>query len=196
VLLSSKVTAVDERGLTAETPAGPVRIDASNVIGAAGVRASTLGSTLGADLDRSGRVIVGDDLTIPGHSNVFVVGDLAHRLDPKTGELVPGIAQGALQMGRFAGRTMAAEIGARAKGRPLPRRCVFVYRDKGSMAIIGRNRAVAQLGRLRFGGPVALLAWALIHIRSLIGFRRKLILLTEWVWLYLFRSPGGPPDHR
>ncbi len=190
VLLGTRVTAVDSEGLSAETPAGPLRIDADNVIWAAGVKATSLGADLGAELDRLGRVRVGDDLTIPGHPEVFVVGDLAHRTDPVSGEPVPGVAQGALQMGRFSGETIAAEIGARSRGRAAPERGIFVYRDKGSMAIIGKNRAVAEIGRLRFGGIPAFLIWALIHIWSLIGFRRKLVVFTEWVWQYLFHSRG------
>ncbi len=211
VRLHTRVTAIDASGLTAETPDGNLQLEADNVIWAAGVKASSLGASLGAELDRVGRVEVGDDLTIPGHPEVFVVGDLAHRIDPESGQPVPGIAQGALQMGRFAGETIAVEIGAGSEGRPRPRRGVFVYEDKGSMAIIGRGRAVAEIGNLRFGGPIAFLIWALIHIVSLIGFRRKLIVFTEWVWQYLFYSRGVrlitgekrlprrvelPPDHR
>jgi NADH dehydrogenase len=190
VLLSSKVVQVDEAGLAVETPGGRLRIDADNVIWAAGVKASSLGATLGAELDRSGRVSVGDDLSIPGHPNVFVVGDLAHRIDPISGESVPGVAQGALQMGRFAGETIAKEIQAKSTKRSVPSRRVFVFNDKGSMAIIGKNRAVAEIGRLRFAGIPAFLIWALIHIWSLIGFRRKLVVFTEWVWQYFFHSRG------
>jgi NADH dehydrogenase len=190
VVLDTRVTAVDAGGLTAETPDGPLRIDTANVVWAAGVKATAIGNALGPDRDRAGRVVVGDDLTVEGHPEVFVVGDLAHRVDPESGAPVPGVAQAAIQTGRFAGRTLAAEIAARARNETPPRREVFTYRDKGSMAIIGRGRAVAEMGRLRIGGPLAFLAWALIHILSLIGFRRKLIVFTEWVWQYLFRSRG------
>jgi NADH dehydrogenase len=190
LILQARVTDVNERGLTAKTPERTLHIEANNVIWAAGVKASTLGTSLGVELDRAGRVLVDDDLTIPGHREVFVVGDLAHRVDPESGQPVPGMAQGALQMGRFAGRAIAEEVRARNDGRPLPKRKVFVYDDKGSMAIIGRNRAVAEIGRFRFGGMPAFAIWALIHIISLIGFRRKLIVFTEWVWQYLFHSRG------
>lgn len=190
LILDTRVTDVDEEGLSADTPEGSLRIEANNVIWAAGVKASSLGAALEAELDRGGRVSVGDDLTIPGHREVFVVGDLAHRIDPESGEPVPGVAQGALQMGRFAGETIASEIEARRDGRPVPKRQVFVYEDKGSMAIIGKNRAVAEIGRFRFGGISAFLIWAFIHIISLIGFRRKVIVFTEWVWQYLFHSRG------
>ena len=190
MVFGARVAEVDKDGLTAETPDGPLRIESSNVVWAAGVKATALGISLSDHRDRAGRVIVGDDLTVEGRENVFVVGDLAHCVDRATGEPVPGVAQAAIQMGRYAGRTIAAEIEAKAKGLPAPPRQTFGYRDKGSMAIIGRGRAVAEMGRLRFGGVMAFLAWALIHILSLIGFRRKLIVFTEWVWQYLFRSRG------
>ena len=190
VIVETRVTDVDEFGLTAKTPQGELLIEANNVIWAAGVRASSLGESLGVELDRAGRVVVGDDLTIPGHPEVFVVGDLAHRIDPESGEPVPGVAQGALQMGTFAGRTVAADLEARLAGQPAPARGVFVYDDKGALAIIGKNRAVAEIGRLRFGGFLAFLIWAFVHIISLIGFRRKLVVFTEWLWQYLFHSRG------
>jgi len=190
ILLETRVTGVDSKGLTAETPDGPIRIDANNVIWAAGVKGGRLGDALGVELDRSGRVIVGDDLTIPGHPNVFVAGDLARRIDPKTGEPVPAVAQGAIQGGKFVGKTIAAEIEALGKGLPVPERKAFEYDDRGSMAIIGRNSAIAQIGKLRFGGSLALLLWAMIHILFLIDFRRKLIVFIEWVWLY-FRGGRG-----
>jgi NADH dehydrogenase len=189
LMLATRVVGVDERGLTVERPDGSERIDANNVIWAAGVRAAPVGARLGVETDRNGRAIVGDDLTIPGAGNVFVVGDLAHRIDPKSGQPVPGVAQGAIQMGRFAGRTVAAEVRARQGGKP-PTRGVFVYKDKGSMATIGRNKAVAEIGGLRFGGIAAWLAWALIHVLFLIGFHRRFIVLAEWIWMYFFYTRG------
>ena len=190
VTLRARVTNVDDKGLTAETPEGKIRIDANNVIWAAGVKATPIGKTLGVELDRAGRVIVGDDLAVSGHPNVFVVGDLAHRVDPKTGKLVPGVAQGALQMGHFAGKKIAEELHAASMGVPPPSRGVFVYHDKGEMAIIGRNRAIAQVRKLRFAGYFAFLLWAFIHILFLIGFRRKLTVFTEWIWQYFFGTRG------
>mgnify|MGYP001829010117 CR=1 FL=1 len=112
VILSARVTGVDGKGLTAEAPEGPLRIDTDNVVWAAGVKGSRLGRALGVELDRAGRVMVGPDLTIPGHPNVFVAGDLAHRVDARTGRPVPAVAQGALQGGKFVGETVAAEIKA------------------------------------------------------------------------------------
>jgi len=191
VVLQTRVTGVDERGLTAETPEGEIRIDANNVIWAAGVRGCPLGESLGAELDGSGRVIVGDDLTIAGHSNVFVTGDLAHRVDPQTGQPIPEVAQGALQGGKFAGETIAAELKARGKGQPDPPRKAFQYQDRGSMAIIGRNHAVVEIGKLRFGGVLAFLMWAVLHILFLIDFRRKLVVFIEWVWLYFTGARGA-----
>jgi len=190
VVLSTRVVDVRPGLLTVESPEGEERIEAANVFWAAGVRGVRLGQTLGVELDRSGRVIVGDDLTIPGRADVFVVGDLAHRIDPHTEELVPGVAQGAIQMGRFAGETIATEVRASSRGRPAPQRSVFVYRDKGSMATIGRNRAIAEIHGLRFGGFLAFLAWAFIHVLFLIGFRRRLMVMLEWMWSYLTFSRG------
>jgi NADH dehydrogenase len=191
VILNTRVTDVDEKGLTAETPDGTIRIDANNVFWAAGVKGSPLTKTLGVELDRSGRVLVESDLSIPGHPNAFVAGDLAHLLDEATGKPVPGVAQGALQGGRHAGRIIANEIKAEQRGEAPPPRKPFTYNDKGSMAIIGRNRAVAQIGSLRFGGYFAFLLWALIHILFLIDFRRKLVVFVEWVWLYFSGGRGA-----
>ncbi|MEM7139008.1 MAG: NAD(P)/FAD-dependent oxidoreductase [Myxococcota bacterium] len=190
VMLQAMVTHVDDGGLTAKTPGGEIRIDANNVIWAAGVKASAIGATLGAEIDRGGRVMVGDDLSVPGYPNVFVVGDLAHRVDPNTGGPVPGVAQGALQMGAFAGSTIARELRALQTGTEPSRRGVFVYNDKGEMAIIGRGRAVAQVGRARFAGYPAFFLWATIHIFFLIGFRRKLTVFIDWIWQYFFGTRG------
>jgi NADH dehydrogenase len=191
VLLNTRVTDVDEKGLTAETLDGLLRIDANNVIWAAGVKGCPLGETLGAELDRAGRVIVGEDLSVPGHPEVFVAGDLAHRIDPTTDEPVPAVAQGAIQGGKFVGETIAAEIKALQRGQPASPRKAFQYDDRGSMAIIGRNRAVAEIGKLRFGGYFAFLTWALIHILFLIDFRRKLVVFVEWAWLYFTGGRGA-----
>jgi NADH dehydrogenase len=191
VLLGTRVTDVDEKGLTAETPDGPIRIDANNVIWAAGVKGGPLGETLGVELDRAGRVIVGDDLSIPGHDNVFVAGDMAHRLDLETDQPVPAVAQGAIQGGKFVGETIAREVAALRSGEPAPARKSFRYDDRGAMAIIGRNRAVAEIGTLRFGGYFAFVMWALIHILFLIDFRRKLVVFVEWTWLYFTGGRGA-----
>ncbi len=191
VILNTRVTDVDENGLSAETPDGPIRIDANNVFWAAGVKSSALTEALGVPLDRTGRVLVESDLSIPGHPNAFVAGDIAHRIDPKTDQPVPAVAQGAIQGGEFVGKTIALEIKAQQRNAPSPQRGEFVYRDKGSMAIIGRNRAVAQVGKLRFGGYPAFLLWALVHILFLVDFRRKLVVFVEWAWLYFTGGRGA-----
>ena len=160
-------------------------IAVQNVFWAAGVKASGLGRSLGVPLDRAGRVIVGPDLTIPGHPEVFVAGDLAAATSADTGKPVPGVAQGGIQMGRFAGAIIAREVTGRASpdGRPA-----FVYRDKGSMAVIGKARAVAEIGRLRVGGFLAWLIWGGVHILFLIGFRNRVQVMLAWFWDWLLNA--------
>jgi NADH dehydrogenase len=156
-----------------------------NVFWAAGVRANPIGQSLGVPLDRAGRVIVGPDLTIPGHPEVFVTGDMAAAKSADTGEPVPGVAQGGIQMGRYAGQAIAAELTSQtksAKQRP------FVYHDKGSMAVIGKAKAVAQLGKLKFGGFLAWLIWGGIHIAFLIVFRNRVQVLMSWFWNWLLNA--------
>jgi NADH:ubiquinone reductase (H+-translocating) len=131
-----------------------------NVFWAAGVKASEVGESLGVPLDGSGRVRVGADLTVPGHPEVFVVGDMAAATSAGTGKPVPGVAPAALQMGRYAGGVIAQEVdGPKRKPGGAPQRTPFVYRDKGMMAIIGKARAVAAVGRLKAGGFPAWLLW-------------------------------------
>jgi NADH dehydrogenase len=143
---------------------------------AAGVRASPLARSLGAPLDRAGRVLVEPDLTVPGQPAISVVGDLASI--EEGGRPVPGVAPAAIQMGEHA----AANVRRALAGEPLAR---FRYRDKGSLATVGRRRAVAVLGRLRLSGFVAWLAWLSVHIFFLIGFRNRLVVLLTWAWAYL-----------
>jgi NADH dehydrogenase len=159
---------------------GDEAIAARNVFWAAGVTANAIGATLGAPCDRAGRVIVGPNLSIPGHPEVFVVGDLAAAKSADTGEPVPGMAQGAIQMGRYAGHQIAAELAGKAAPRPP-----FVYKDKGMMAVIGRSRAVAQIGRWKLGGLVAWLIWGGVHIAFLIGFRNRVAVMFSWFWNWL-----------
>jgi NADH dehydrogenase len=189
-MLHTLVVDVDEGGVTVERGGTKERIEANNVFWAAGVEAVAIGGKVGAEADSMGRVIVDDDLSVPGDSSVFVIGDLAHRVDPQTAEPVPGVAQGAIQMGHFAGRTIAAELVARRRGEAPPDRGVFVYKDKGMMATIGRNRAVADVKGLRFGGVLAFLAWAFVHVLSLITFRSRFSTLAEWTWMYFFYERG------
>jgi len=152
---------------------------------AAGVAASPLGRALEAPLDRAGRVIVDGSLNIPGHPEVYVIGDLAaaqsHEQDGSS-RPVPGVSPGAKQMGRHAARQiMARLILNRPGGQTLP---PFRYRDYGSLATIGRKAAVADVGRLQFSGYFAWLFWLFIHIYFLIGFRNRLVVLMDWAWAY------------
>jgi NADH dehydrogenase len=165
-------------------------IEAETVLWAAGVAASPLGATLGVPLDRAGRVVVQPDLTIPGHPEVFVIGDLASFAVPGGGHL-PGVAPVAIQMGRHAARN----IGRAIAGQPLT---PFAYRDLGNMATIGRAAAVADFGWLRLKGWIGWLAWLFVHILNLIGFRNRLIVMVQWAWAYFsyqraIRLITGPP---
>lgn len=185
VLLNSYVTGIDERGVTVTRGDREERIETPNIVWAAGVRASPLGAMVG-ETDKAGRVEVGQDLSVPGHPEALVAGDLAHVVDGRTGEEVPGMAPGAMQMGRYAAEVIDAEARARAAGRPAPARSPFHFHDKGMMATIGRNRAVAQLAGRRIGGMLAWLLWAGVHIFYLIGFRSKVLTMIDWAWNYVF----------
>jgi NADH dehydrogenase len=198
VRLNAMVTGVTRDGVYLGQQFIPVR----NVIWAAGVRASGLGRTLGVPLDRAGRVIVGPDLTVPGHPEVFVTGDLAAARSANTGEAVPGVAQGALQMGHYAGTTIAREMASPASP---PARPPFSYHDKGEMAVIGKARAVARIGRFQLGGFLAWLVWAGVHILFLIGFRNRVQVMLSWFWNWILNArdarlitgdaePGALPD--
>lgn len=152
------------------------RVDAGNVMWAAGLKASPLTESLGAPLDRAGRVKVQPDLTVPGHPEVYVLGDLMHL--EQDGAQLPGVAQTALQSGKFAADQIKREV------RGEPKRARFVYKDKGSMATIGRAKAVAEVGRSRFDGLPAFLLWLGIHILFLIDFRNRVSVLLEWAYAY------------
>ncbi len=166
------VTAIDPRGVVA----GGERIRSRTVLWAAGVAASPLGATLGAPLDRAGRVRVEPDLTVPGRPEVFVIGDLA--AIEQDGRPVPGVAPAAIQQGRHAAKNIRRALAGEP---PRP----FRYVDRGSMATLGRRAAVAVIGRARLSGLVAWLAWLTIHIFFLIGFRNRLVVLFEWAKAYL-----------
>jgi NADH dehydrogenase len=155
---------------------GTERLEAETVLWAAGVAASPLGATLGAPLDRAGRVRIQPDLTIPGHPDLFVIGDLAS-LDGPDGKPYPGVAQVAIQMGKHA----AANIIRSIEHQPL---APFHYRDLGSMATIGRASAVADFGRLQLKGYLGWLFWAFVHILNLIGFRNRIVVFVQWAWAY------------
>jgi NADH dehydrogenase len=162
---------------------GDQHIATRTVLWAAGVQASPLAKTLGVPLDRAGRVIVERDLTIPGHKDVFVVGDLAASTQ-QDGTLVPGVAQGGIQGGQHA----AFNIERAIEGQPLR---AFHYNDKGSLATIGRAAAVADLGRVKLSGFFAWLFWLALHIFFLIGFRNRLLVFTQWAWAYVTYQRGA-----
>jgi NADH dehydrogenase len=154
---------------------GDEYIHTRTVLWAAGVRASPLTAHLGVPLDRAGRVWVDEDLSVPDRAEVFVVGDLIAKT--QGGSPLPGVAQLAMQSGRHAARNISLSL----SGRP---RLAFRYVDKGSMATIGRNRAVAKLGRFHFSGIVAWWLWLTVHVLSLVGFRSRLSVLMEWAFAY------------
>jgi len=156
---------------------GQERIPADVILWSAGVSASSLGKMLGVPTDRPGRVLVNPDLTAPGHPEVFVVGDLAaSRM--KNGNFVPGVAPAAIQMGKFAARQIKRSL----QNKPHEE---FRYLDKGTLATIGRSKAVADLGKLHFSGWFAWLAWLFIHLLFLVGFRNRFMVLADWAWDYI-----------
>jgi NADH dehydrogenase len=181
VRLGEPVSAVDADGVVV----GDERIAAATVLWAAGVRASPAAKWLRAEADRAGRVRVGSDLTVPGHPDIFVIGDTAAAPDP-SGRPWPGLAPVAKQQGRYVAR----RIRARLAGAPPPG--PFVYRDWGAMATVGRNHAVAHLfSRFQLGGPVAWLLWGLVHVMFLAGFRNRLAVLVDWAWSYATFQAGA-----
>lgn len=156
---------------------GAEKLPAAVMVWGAGVSASPLGKMLGAPTDRAGRVLVNPDLSVPGHPEVLVIGDLA-AAKMKDGKLVPGLAPAAIQMGKFA----AQQIKRILQNQP---RQEFHYVDKGTLATIGRSKAVADLGKLHFSGYLAWLAWLFIHLLFLIGFRNRFMVMAEWAWDYI-----------
>ncbi len=161
---------------------------AENIIWAAGIAAHPLSARLAADRDRAGRVKVMPDLSLPGHPEVFVIGDLAAVTDER-GKPVPGVSPAAMQMARHVTRAIRRELDASAEG--VPPRPRFHYRDRGTMATIGRSAAVAKIGRFEFGGFGAWLAWLFIHLVFLIGFDNKLTVLVEWAYAYVTYKRGA-----
>jgi NADH dehydrogenase len=166
-----------------EVRMGEESIPAMVVLWAAGVSASSLGHALGAPLDRAGRVMVEPDLSIPGHREVFVIGDLATMKD-KDSKPLPGLAPVAMQEGKWVGRQIAADLA----GNP---RKPFHYFDKGSLATIGRAAAIAQFGKLHISGFLAWLSWLFIHIMFLIGFRNRVLVMIQWAWSYITFKRGA-----
>jgi NADH dehydrogenase len=162
---------------------GKEKIPASVILWGAGVSASSLGRMLGAPTDKAGRVLVAPDLSVPGHPEVFVAGDLAAvKMNEK--KWVPGVAPAAIQMGKFAARQIRRSLESKPREE-------FAYWDKGSLATIGRSHAVADLGRLHFSGYFAWLAWLFIHLFFLIGFRNRFLVMSEWAWAYITYNQGA-----
>ncbi len=180
VITGTHAENLTEEGLEVAGKFIPCRVK----IWAAGNTASFVGKTLGVPVDKAGRVVVQDDLTIPGHPEVQVIGDLANFTSAKDGKPLPGVSPVAIQQGRHAARNILHMVeGAK------PQR--FYYRDKGSMATIGRNRAVADLNIVHFSGFPAWLAWLFIHVLYLVGFRNRIAVLLQWAWAYVTFNKGA-----
>ncbi len=176
VRTNAMVTNVEQGMVTV----GKEKIPASVILWGAGVSASPLGKMLGAPTDRAGRVMVEPDLSIPGHPEVFVIGDLA-AVKYEEGKMVPGVAPAAIQMGKFTARQIERSVSGK-------RREEFHYWDKGSLATIGRSRAVADFGPLHISGYFAWVAWLFVHLFFLIGFRNRIMVMMEWAWSYVAYS--------
>jgi NADH dehydrogenase len=179
VLTGARVTAVDEHGVDL---AGGGRITTGTVLWTAGVRPSPLAAQLAVARDSAGRIVVGSDLSIPGHPEAFAIGDIASLV--QDGVLLPGVSPVAMQEGEAVARTIARTLRGQA---PTP----FRYRDKGSMATIGRSHAIAQVGRFHLSGFIAWLTWLVVHIWYLIGFRNRLVVMLNWAWTYLTFRRGA-----
>lgn len=180
VLTSTKVTGCDDHGVSL----GDKRIDASTIVWAAGVVASPAAQWIGAGHDRAGRILVAPDLSVPGRANIFIAGDLAAVRD-EAGHAVPGIAPAAKQMGRYAGRVIAARVAGRAEPKP------FRYRHYGDLATIGRKAAVVKLGRFELTGFLGWWFWGVAHIYFLIGLRNRFVVALTWLWSYLTFRRGA-----
>jgi NADH dehydrogenase len=180
VRINSLVSTIDDLGIEASGE----RIEASTVLWAAGVRAAELGASLGLVVDRQGRLIVRDDCSIPDHSEVFCIGDAAAFFIDGTERTLPGTSPVAMQQGRFVARQIIRSIDGLAREN-------FHYRDKGTLATIGRSRAVGEVGGLRLSGSLAWAAWLLVHIFYLIDFRNRAIVLFNWGWSYLTYRRGS-----
>lgn len=179
VRTSAMVTGVE----AAAVGVGETHVPAAVILWAAGVAASPLGKRLGVPVDRAGRVLVNPDLSVPGHREVFVIGDLASLKDAN-GKMLPGVAPVAMQEGTAAARNIERDLQGEA-------RHDFHYFDKGNLATIGRAAAVAEFGKIHISGFLAWLSWLLVHIFFLIGFRNRIIVLIQWAWSYLTYERGA-----
>lgn len=176
---------------------GDEKIPAENVFWAAGVQGQDLAKDLGVEIDRGSRIVVNPDMSLPGHPEVFVVGDAAHATDAKTGNPVPGVAQGAIQTGRFVAEIIKQEI----EGRAPQERPAFSYYDKGSMAMIGRGNAIAAIGKVHYSGILGWISWNILHVMFLVGFRNRFKVMLDWLWNYIWKTrrsrliTGDPQVH-
>ncbi len=186
-MTQTMVQSVDATGVTVKRGNETTHIVARTVLWAAGVQASPLGLVLrdraGATLDRAGRVMVQPDLSIPGHSEILIVGDLAN-FSHQTGKPLPGVAPVAMQEGRYASQLIVKRL----SGKPVP---PFHYWDKGSLATIGRAAAVADFGRIHISGPIAWLTWLFVHLMYLVGFDNRLVVFFKWAYSYLTFDRGA-----
>jgi len=178
VLTGAQVTGIDEHGVYL----GAESVRSATVIWAAGVRATSLTQRLGAPIDRAGRVLINRDLTVPGHHNVFAIGDMTYL--EQDGKPLPGVSPVAMQMGR----RVAGNIRNDLAGKPYEE---FHYFDKGNMATIGRKAAIAEIGKLHLSGFMAWMAWLVVHIFFLIGFRNRFMVLFNWAWSYFTYQRGA-----
>jgi len=179
VRTGTPVSDLDEHGVKVDGE----RINAGTIIWSAGVSASSAGKWLGTEVDRAGRVKVSSDLSVPGHPNVFVIGDTASAM--QDGKPLPGVAQVALQGGRY----VASVIIDRVKGKELNK--PFYYRDKGNLATVGRSYAIVDIGNIRLTGFFAWLMWLAVHIYFLVGFRNRLVAIFQWAWTYFTYARGA-----
>jgi NADH dehydrogenase len=179
------VTGMDSSGIDVRNDEGSSHIEADAVFWAAGVRGSSMGSILRektrSELDKSGRIVVEPDLTLPGHSNIFIVGDLACAVDQATGVPLPSVAPVAQQQGRYVGKHLKATLQGK-RMRP------FRYRNRGMLAVIGRSAAVADFGRIRLQGFAAWLVWVFVHIMEIVEFENRLLVFVQWVWQYVNKN--------
>ena len=204
IRLKQSVTHVDETGVVVNGET----IRANTIVWSAGVKASSLGASLGAKLDRNGRVLVEPDCSVMGAPNVFVIGDMASMKCSKTGHAVPGVAPAATQMGQFVAKIIAREVRAgvsktksnapnttsnlnTTNGAQIMERGKFEYFDKGSMATIGRAKAVAEVAGLKFHGLIAWLAWLFVHLILLVGFNNRILVFMSWAISYITFSKGS-----
>lgn len=187
VRLKTRVSSIDSKGVCLNDG---TRIDAANVLWGGGVQAPDVTKSLGVQLGAGGRIPVGPDLSLPGHPEVFVLGDIAD-VTLSDGTKAPGLAPAAMQMGKQAGKVIRKEVKAGGGvGKPGDRP-VFRYKDKGTMATIGRSRAIAWVGPLKLSGFFAWLAWLVVHLLLLIGFRNKVVVLVQWFYSYVTFRRGA-----